>query len=63
MDIGENIEDVMNDLEHKYEMDDFNKDIHGILMDKCEGEAYDKIKGLQNKPGSEVYIIIYRWFT
>ena len=32
-------------------------------MDKCEGEAYDKIKGLQNKKGAEIYMIIYRWFT
>ena len=32
-------------------------------MDKCEGEAYDNIKGLQLKSGAEVYITIYIWFT
>ena len=32
-------------------------------MDKCEGDAYDKIKGLQNKSGAEVCMISYRWFT
>ena len=57
------IDDVMQDLEQKYEMEDFSKDTHCRLMDKCEGEAYDTIKGLQGKPGSDVYITIYRWFT
>ena len=63
MDVGDKPDDVITQLDRKYEMEDFNKEIHCILMDKCEGEAYDKIKGLQHKSGAEVYITIYRWFT
>ena len=63
MDVGEKVDDVIHGLETKYDLTDFDKDIHCIMMDKCEGEAYDKIKGLQHKQGAEVYITIYRWFT
>ena len=52
MDIGEKTEDTLDDLDTRYLMEQFNKDIICILMDKCEGEAYDKIKGLQNKSGA-----------
>ena len=63
MDIGEQINDALDDLDPQYLLEDFNKDLLCILMDKCEGETYDKLKGMQSKPGAEVYMIIYRWFT
>ena len=63
MDIGYKINDAMDDLDQQFHVYEFNKDMLCILTDKCEGEAYDKIKGLQNKKGAEVYMIIYRWFT
>ena len=52
MDIGDKADDVMDGLDANYAMDEFDKDIHCIMMDKCEGEAYDKIKGLQHKGGA-----------
>ena len=63
MGVGDTVEDVMTELEHKYEKYELNKDLHRIMMDNVEGEAYDKTKGLQLTPGAEVYITIYRWFT
>ena len=63
MDVGDQIQDALDDLDQQYHLDDFNKDVLCILMDKCDGEAYDKIKGMQSKKGAEVYMIIYRWFT
>ena len=44
----------MDDLDQQHHLGDYNKDVLCILTDKCEGEAYDKIKGLQEKPGTEV---------
>ena len=52
MDIGDKIDDALDDLDTHYLVDAFNKDMLCILMDKCEGEAYDKIKGMQHKKGS-----------
>ena len=63
MDVGDNIDDALDELDQNHLLEDFDKDLICILMDKCEGEAYDKIKGLQNSRGSEVYMVIYRWFT
>ena len=36
MDVGEKIDDVLLELDNQYEMDDFNKYIHGIMVGKCE---------------------------
>ena len=63
MDVGDKIQESLDELDSTYLLDDFNKDLTCILMDKCEGEAYDKIKGLQNLKGAEIYMIIYRWLT
>ena len=63
MDIGEKVEDVIKDLNNSYYMEEINRDLHCILVDTCEGGSYDKIKGLQNKTGAEVYMTVYRWFT
>ena len=52
MDVGDKINEAMDDLDQSHLLDDFNKDINCILMDKCEGEAYDKIKVLQNTSGA-----------
>ena len=52
MDIGETIDEALDDLDQQFHLDDFNKDLLCILTDKCDGEAYDKIKGLQNKKGA-----------
>ena len=51
MDVGDKISDALDDLDSTYLLDEVNKDLTCILMDKCEGEAYDKIKGLQNMKG------------
>ena len=63
MDIGDKMDDALDDLDQQSLLDKFNKDTICILMDKCEGEADDKIKGLQNSRGPEVDMIIYQWFT
>ena len=63
MDVGDKIPEALDDLDQQYHLDDFNKDMTCILMDKCDGEAYDKIKGLQNLKGAEIYMVIYRWLT
>ena len=63
MDSGQKIDEALDDLDQQFHLYEFNMDLLCILTDKCEGEAYDKIKGLQNNKGAEVYMIIYRWFT
>ena len=63
MDIGEKIDETLDALDQQFHLDDFNTYLLCILTDRCDGEAYDKSKGLPNKKGAEVYMIIYRWFT
>ena len=52
MDIGEKIDEALDDLDQQFHLYDFNKDLLCILTDKCDGEAYDKIKGLKHKKGA-----------
>ena len=39
------MDDVLSELDNKYDMEYFNPYIHCIMMDKCEGQSYDTNKG------------------
>jgi hypothetical protein len=43
--------------------DHFRADLYCVLMDKAEGEAYDKMRGIKEKEGVIAYLTLYRWFT
>ena len=63
MDVGEKIDEVLLDPDQRDDMHEFNEYIHCLLMDRCGGESYEQIKGLQTNTGAGVYMIVYRWFT
>ena len=37
--------------------------MHKVLIDKAEGEAYDKIKVVDIDDGGRAYGMMYKWFT
>lgn len=41
----------------------WNEDLYCILVDKCDGEAYSKVKTVQEGDGIAAYCIIHRYFT
>ena len=41
----------------------FAQDLHGVLINKAEGEAYDKIKNVDDDEGLQAYMILYKHFT
>ena len=42
---------------------ELTKDVYKILIDKADGEAYDKIKMVPSGDGMRAYGVLYRWFT
>ena len=38
-------------------------DVYKVIIDKAEGEAYDKIKMLEAEEGGKAYAVMYKWFT
>ena len=40
-----------------------NQELYSIIIDKAEGEAYDKVKNLKTGEGFQAYMILYKWFT
>ena len=49
--------------EEPQQWDELSKDLYKVLIDKAEGEAYDKIKMVQPGDGMKAYGVLYRWFT
>ena len=65
IDVGKSIESVLSDGPNLMGSDwsRLTSDMYKILIDKAEGEAYDKIKTVPNGEGMRAYLILYRWFT
>ena len=65
-DTGNKTDEIMKTLQQKYGdefVDEWSAKLYTVLMDKAEGEAYDKIKGIIGRDGVEGYCRIYQWFT
>ena len=63
LDTGTNLDDTSSVLDTEFHLDDFIRDVYSIIVDKAEGEAWDKIKAVPGTDGLEVYMNLYRWFT
>ena len=66
LDTGSKVDEIRQKLEEKYGdefMDEWSAKLYTVLMDKSEGEAYDKIKGVSGRDGVEGYAKVYQWFT
>ena len=43
--------------------DEFSHTLYFIMVDKCEGEAYEKLRAIPELMGIKAYCCVYRWFT
>ena len=37
--------------------------MYTVLIDKAEGDVYEKIKMVEDEDGGKAYGILYKWFT
>ena len=44
-------------------LDKLNADIWSILIEKCIGEAYEKVKSAGEGEGITGYLVMHEWFT
>ena len=66
LDTGAKVDDMRDKLDETFDsedLDDITRKLYTIIMDKSEGEAFDKMKGVQERDGLEGYGRIYQWFT
>jgi len=47
----------------KENMEELNRDLWSILLDKCEGEAWMKINSVRDGEGLWAYVKLHQWFT
>jgi len=64
MDLGNKVSDV-TDLtrENADDGDEFSEDLHAVLMSKAEGEAYEKLRPIEDQEGVRGYLTLYKWYT
>ena len=66
LDMGAKPDEMQQMIRDEYDeelVDEISQSLYTILMDKSEGDAYDKIMGISNRDGLAGYGRIYRWFT
>ena len=66
LDMGAKPDEMRQTLQDEYDdglLDEISQNLYTILMDKSEGDAYDKIKGISTRDGIVGYSRVYRWFT
>ena len=66
LDVGIKMDDLRKIIEDEFDsdfLDEWSLNLYTVLMDKAEGDAYDKIKGISGRDGIECYARVYRWFT
>ena len=66
LNIGTPMDKIEKDIKDRVTDDDYDKlvqDLYGILIDKSEDEAYDKIKSIDTNKGLQAYMVLYKWFT
>ena len=42
---------------------EFSEALYCVLMDKAEGDAYDKMRPIAENEGITGYSTLYRWYT
>ena len=47
----------------KEEMEEFNKDLWALMVDKAEGEAWNKVGSVGEGEGMWAYIRVHQWFS
>ena len=63
LDVGRPMDDVENETCQKRGFTKLNQDLYNIIIDKAEGEAYDKVKNLKVGEGLTAYMVLHKWFT
>ena len=65
IDLGKSIDKVLDEMDYKYAGDwnSMSEEMYKVLIDKADGEAYDKIKSITAGDGCKAYAIMYKWFT
>ena len=46
----------------KVDMGSLNEDLYAVLMDKTEGEAWQRVRAVNSGHGLEAFVRIYKWF-
>ena len=63
LDVGKPMDDVEDDAGKRRGFAKLNQDLYNIIIDKAEGEAYDRIKNLKAGDGLHAYMVLHKWFT
>jgi len=63
-DTGTKPDEMVGTLEEKYgDVERYSKKLYTVLMDKAEGEAFERIRMVGDHQGILAYAKMYRWFT
>ena len=64
MDKGTRADEVAQVIMETYgQYDQFSKELYCVIMDKAEGEAYDKVRSVSENNGILADLSLYKWFT
>ncbi len=64
--VDQEFEDIFDDAwftQENLNRQVFKEELYVVLIDKAEGEALTRIRGVKEGEGIEAYLAVYKWFT